>query len=66
MGVFNSLSVLKISLSEEKCLKCNTCLDNCPMGIRELDEINDSSDCIKCGICIEECPHNALKFNFTL
>ena len=66
MGTFNSVSILKISLSQEKCIKCNICLENCPMGIREIDEINDSSDCIKCGVCVEECPHNALKFNFTL
>ena len=66
MGTFNSVSIFKISLSQEKCIKCNLCLINCPMGIREIDDINDSSDCIKCGVCVDECPHNALRLDFTL
>ena len=63
IGVFNKLSVLTISLNQEKCEECLSCLDACPMGIDKLSDIGSSSDCTLCGKCVEACQTYALKMN---
>lgn len=61
IGLFNKVSVLTVSLDQEKCEECLGCLDMCPMGIDKLTDIGSSSDCILCGKCVEACQNDALK-----
>ncbi len=61
-GAFNKVGILTIKLDEEKCKKCNTCLDVCPMGITKTKNIGTSTDCILCGRCVGACPEKALSF----
>jgi ferredoxin-type protein NapH len=61
-GAFNKVGLLTIEWNEEKCKKCNTCLDLCKMGITKTRDIGTSTDCILCGRCIEACPEKALDF----
>ena len=47
----------------EACDGCNTCVDNCPVGVLEVDgkvHIADPDMCTDCGICIEVCPNAVL------
>ena len=62
-GAFNKVSIVNISLDEEKCKKCDVCLKACRMGITKLEDIGSSTDCILCGRCIEACPLKALSFS---
>ena len=61
-GAFNKVSIVNIHLNEKKCIKCNVCLQACPMGITEIEDIGNSTDCILCGRCVEACPEKALRF----
>ena len=61
-GAFNKVGILTIQWDEEKCKKCNTCLDVCNMGITKTKDIGTSTDCILCGRCVEACPEKALNF----
>jgi ferredoxin-type protein NapH len=61
-GAFNKVSMVNIHLDEKKCVKCNVCLQACPMGITEIGDIGNSTDCILCGRCVEACPEKALNF----
>jgi len=63
LGLLNKRKMLvKITLDEEKCSRCNLCLKECPMGISSVNDISSSMDCIFCGLCVEKCPRRALKF----
>lgn len=48
----------------EKCIKCSICVEYCPCGVIEKDEIVsiDYTYCKGCGICAEECPKKAITF----
>jgi len=61
-GAFNKVGLLTIQLDEEKCKKCNTCLDVCTMGITNTEDVGTSTDCILCGRCVEACLEKALRF----
>ncbi len=61
-GAFNKVSIVNIHLDEKKCVRCNVCLQACPMGITEIGDIGNSTDCILCGRCVEACPEKALSF----
>jgi len=61
-GAFNKVGILTIRWNGEKCKKCNTCLDVCPMGITNTEDIGTSTDCTLCGRCVEACPEKALSF----
>ena len=61
-GAFNKIGILTIQWDEQKCKKCNACLDACTMGITKTEDIGTSTDCILCGRCVETCPEKALEF----
>lgn len=47
----------------EDCVKCGTCLDECPVGaISEGDERMqiDPEACVECGTCASVCPSGAI------
>ncbi|MCK7502811.1 MAG: 4Fe-4S binding protein [Desulfobacterales bacterium] len=58
-GIFNKISLLRLSFAEGKCARCNICDQVCYMGVeiaRHTDEggLRDSN-CIYCGRCVEGC-----------
>jgi polyferredoxin len=61
-GAFNKVGILTIRWDEDKCKKCNTCLNVCPMGITKTEDVGTSTDCVLCGRCVEACPEKALSF----
>lgn len=49
----------------DKCKRCNICVDSCPMQVMVLKEGDahpkiDYDNCIKCMCCHEMCPHQAI------
>jgi len=61
-GAFNKIGMLTIHWDEQKCSRCNACLDICVMGITKIEDIGTSTECVLCGRCVEECPEKALGF----
>ena len=60
-SLFNRFSIINISKNEEKCIKCNVCVEVCPMELK-LENIPNSTDCIRCFNCIKVCPTKAIFF----
>lgn len=55
----------KIKFSKEKCVSCNLCVKECPMGAlqRVGDNLNyNIHGCITCNQCVHTCPKGAITF----
>lgn len=61
-GLFQRISVVKITLDKEKCTGCKTCLSHCDMYVDPSCQPN-SAECIRCGACIHACPTKALQYS---
>ena len=52
--------------SEDACVSCGKCSQNCPMGINVSEQIAkggiNSAECIQCGACIDTCPRKVLSY----
>lgn len=50
----------------ERCQKCGTCVNECPVGAISLDPkgktaVIDQNKCVKCGYCQTVCPFDAIE-----
>ncbi len=61
-----------VTIDEEYCLHCGTCVDACMYSVRKRDEsdprrilIDDEALCRGCGACLERCPQIANKIPAT-
>lgn len=55
----------KITISNEKCVKCGNCVDTCPMGALSFHSnvlTYNKLHCITCKQCCGECPTKALAY----
>ena len=54
----------KVTLDENKCINCKTCVSICPMGIyKDLEEkvlVGNEVECIACMGCVPACPVEAI------
>ncbi len=66
---FNILSIYKAEyvaqISEEKCIACGECVEQCPFGAIKIDKENRTVkinllDCYGCGVCRHACPNDAI------
>lgn len=64
-GLFNPISLYKLKVSENKCIKCNKCTEVCKLDIETFKAPN-SPECIRCGDCVDVCPTGALISGFGL
>lgn len=56
----------KPKINKEKCVKCGTCGQVCPMGSYTVDKEDGptcSGICIKCQACVRKCPAKAIYFD---
>ena len=57
----------KVTIDENKCTGCGTCVDICPMQVFELEKAKKKSvakkesECIGCRACEVQCPASAIK-----
>ena len=60
----NPIKLLPIT-DEDRCVMCGVCVDVCPMGAidRENVSVVDSTLCIKCCACVKECSKEAKTLN---
>lgn len=58
-AVFNSISVFRYRVDEEKCTHCGACARACPMQVDPVANANDS-ECIRCGKCKQICSAGAI------
>lgn len=63
------LPQLHITAEADKCISCQKCNKNCPMGLNVTSLIQKkgstlSSECINCGKCVDNCPNKTLSYSF--
>jgi ferredoxin-type protein NapH len=56
---FNKVSIFRLSVDPEKCIKCDKCREVCPTDIKVYQEPN-SPECVRCLDCISICPTKAV------
>lgn len=53
-----------ITVNEEKCIKCEFCIKDCPVNFLKMGENGpeeiENSNCIACGHCVAVCPNAAI------
>ncbi|MBE7560207.1 4Fe-4S binding protein [bacterium] len=51
-----------ITVDNDKCDGCGTCVDACPTGaiVMEDNKAKGTEDCVDCGLCVEQCPNGAI------
>jgi len=59
-GMFNKISLVKMTCDKEKCVSCGKCASACSMAVDPSVKPN-SCECIRCGNCVSACPAKALK-----
>ncbi len=49
-------------IDENLCTACGTCVDECPVGAIELDDVAkvDEELCTDCRACVKVCPNDAI------
>ncbi len=68
-SMFNKVSFLNLSKDQDKCTRCNYCVDVCPTRVEsvmtesEIEHLGDPG-CTFCGECVEACPEKALSIKF--
>jgi ferredoxin-type protein NapH len=62
-GLFNKVSLFRMISHDDKCVQCNSCFENCPVGIKFYESPN-SPDCIRCLKCTESCKYGAIEYEF--
>jgi polyferredoxin len=61
-SLFNSISYFRLKVDEEKCNKCNLCIQDCPVSL-SLDEIKrNAGGCVRCLRCTTACTQGAITF----
>ncbi len=60
-GLFQKISLLRLSINEDACIDCGACKNICKMNVDPVKNPN-SAECIRCGECVKACPERALYF----
>ncbi len=62
----NALGIEVAEVIADKCIACQICIGECPVGAIELSPdgvaLIDPEVCVGCGKCFESCPVNAINF----
>ncbi|GAB4267425.1 MAG: 4Fe-4S binding protein [Candidatus Rifleibacteriota bacterium] len=59
---FNRISLYKLELDKDTCIKCGKCIKVCPVSIQVTDDI-ESGECVRCMECKEVCPAKCITFS---
>ncbi|MBD3230212.1 MAG: 4Fe-4S dicluster domain-containing protein [Candidatus Lokiarchaeota archaeon] len=56
--------MVKITVDEDLCTGCGTCVENCPSEVYEIvdnvSKVVNPEECIECLACEEQCPEEAI------
>lgn len=50
-------------IDADECIACGVCVDSCPAGVLELQDVAtvaDEDSCVACGACQDACPAGAI------
>lgn len=50
-------------IDADGCIACGVCVDTCPAGVLELQDVAtvaDEDSCVACGACQDACPAGAI------
>ena len=50
-------------IEADECIACGVCVDACPAGVLELNDVatvTDEDSCVACGACQDACPAGAI------
>lgn len=50
-------------IDADECIACGVCVDSCPSGVLELEDVATVADgdaCVACGACLDACPAGAI------
>lgn len=50
-------------IDADECIACGVCVDACPAGVLELNDVAtvaDEDSCVACGACQDACPAGAI------
>ncbi len=64
LGLFNKVSLYRMTVEDDKCLRCDACKKVCPVEIK-IYEHPDSPDCIRCLECKKACAFGAIHSGFS-
>jgi len=59
-GLFNRVSVARLTVNPHMCVGCGCCKEACPMDIDVVRGIETSPECIRCGACRNACTMSAI------
>jgi len=62
-GLFNKVSVFRMTIDEGTCTSCGKCAKSCPLDI-EVHTKPNSPDCIRCLKCVDSCAMGSIGYEF--
>lgn len=65
LGLISKISVLRIKIDKERCIRCGRCAKGCKsLCIDFLNQNVDTSRCVDCFNCIDTCPEKAITYGY--
>ncbi len=61
ISIAGQLNPYRVEIIKEKCVKCDKCIEVCPMYAIDSCEYKITNYCTKCFLCIDKCGENAIK-----
>ena len=59
---------LRLKVSKDKCVQCQTCDANCPMSLIVSEMVRSGSieniECILCGTCVDNCANSVISYSW--
>ncbi|GAB4162587.1 MAG: 4Fe-4S binding protein [Planctomycetota bacterium] len=62
LAAFSKVSLLRLKVDMNKCVRCNACTNRCPQGIAIYKPDAPISECILCNECVVICPVKAISY----
>jgi polyferredoxin len=62
-GLFNRISLYRVTVDDARCTHCGACTRHCPMAVPVPRDPNQHT-CIRCGECAAVCPQQAIHCGF--
>ncbi len=62
-GALNPVSLYRLRMEEDKCIRCGACARVCRMCLDPTLKTNHP-ECVRCGDCVNACPTDALSMGF--
>ncbi|MCE5254674.1 MAG: 4Fe-4S binding protein [Actinomycetia bacterium] len=64
LGLFNKISLLRLTVDHRRCLSCGSCSRACPVDLDVPTQPN-SPECIRCLKCIKACDAGCIGYRFS-